>query len=71
MPITGNAQPFNRQQPKPYKKNRFAHTQNTKYGMGDNYGTGVKAKLGKVREDTMGMHAMTLKKLKKPPRSVV
>ena len=71
MPITGKAQPDNRQQPKPYKKNRFAHTANTKYGMGDHYGTGIRAKLGKMREDSMGMVAVTPKKLKTPPKSVV
>lgn len=61
----------NRSQPKPVKKNRFAHTANTKYGMGDHYGTGVKAKIGKMREDSMGMIELTSKKLKTPPRSVV
>jgi hypothetical protein len=70
MPISGNAQPFNRQQPKPYKKNKEAHTANTKYGMGDHYGTGVRAPIGKMRDDSMGMIAMTPKKLKKPPRSL-
>lgn len=70
MPITGNAQPFNRQQPSPYKKNRFAHTANTKYGMGDNYGTGIKQKLGSVREDTMGMKKLIPRKLKTPPRGL-
>lgn len=44
-----------------------AHTPNTKYGMGDNYGTGVKQKLGKMRSDSMGMVALTPKKLKTPP----
>jgi hypothetical protein len=71
MPLTGNAQPFNRQQPKKSGPNKQAHTANTKYGMGDNYGTGVKAKLGRMREDSLGMMAMTPKKLKTPPRSVV
>ncbi len=71
MPITGKAQPDNRQQPKKVGKNRFAHTADTKYGMGDNYGTGVKAKLGRMREDSMGMIAVTPKKLKTPPKSVV
>jgi hypothetical protein len=60
----------NRQQPKGYKRERFAHTANTKYGMGDNYGTGIKAKLGRMRDDSMGMMAVTPKKLKKPPRSL-
>lgn len=55
---------------KPVKGLKNAHTPNTKYGMGDHYGTGVKAKLGKMRDDSMGMIAVTPKKLKKPPRSV-
>jgi hypothetical protein len=58
-----------RRQPKPYKKNRFAHVQNTKYGMGDNYGTGIKQKLGRMREG-VGMIQLTPKKLKKPPKSL-
>jgi hypothetical protein len=61
----------NRQQPKHVGKNKFAHTPDTPYGMGDNYGMGVRAKLGKVREDTMGMIALPPKKLKTPPKSVV
>ena len=70
MPITGNAQPFNRQQPKKPGKNKFAHTANTPYGMGDNYGTGIKAKLGKMRSDSMGQAYLSPTKLKKPPKSV-
>ena len=59
----------NRQYPKKPGKNRFAHTQNTKYGMGDNYGTGVRAKIGKMREG-MGMREINPKKLKKPPKTL-
>ena len=69
MPITGNAQPFNRQQPKKVGPNKQAHTANTKYGMGDNYGTGVKNPLGKMREG-MGMQTLTKKKLGTAPRSL-
>lgn len=47
-----------------------AHTAHTKFGMGDNYGTAIKAKLGRVREDTMGMVAVTPKKLKSPPKNL-
>lgn len=47
-----------------------AHTDNTKYGMGDHYGTGVRAKIGKMRDDSMGAHYMTPKKLKVPPKSI-
>ncbi len=61
----------NREQPKKVGKNKFAHTANTAYGMGDNYGSGIKAKLGRVREDTIGMVHIGPKKLKTPPRSLV
>jgi hypothetical protein len=56
-------------QPHKYKKDRFAHTQNTKYGMGDNYGTGIRAKLGRIRDAT-GMATISKEGLKKPPRSL-
>lgn len=56
--------------PGTYKKPRFAHTANTKYGMGDYYGTGIKAKLGRVRDETMGMVALTPKRLKTPPKGL-
>jgi hypothetical protein len=57
--------------PSKSKKPRFAHTANTKYGMGDSYGTGLKAKLGSIRGDTVGMHKMSKKQLGTPPKSVV
>lgn len=60
----------NRQYPKKPGKNRFAHTQNTQFGMGDNYGTGIKAKLGKIRGDTVGMVKVSPKKIKTPPKSL-
>lgn len=47
-----------------------AHTANTKYGMGDNYGTGIKAKLGKMRDGT-GMATLSKKQIGTPPKSVV
>jgi hypothetical protein len=55
---------------KPLKAPKQAHTSNSKIGMGDNYGTGVRQKFGKMREDSMGMIEVTPKKLKKPPRSL-
>ncbi len=60
----------NRQSPKKPGKNRFAHVANTKYGMGDNYGTGIKAKIGRMRDDSVGMVVLTPKKLKTPPKSL-
>jgi hypothetical protein len=56
---------------KPLKPLKNAHTPNTKYGMGDHYGTGIRAKLGRMREDSLGMMNVTPKKLKTPPKSVV
>lgn len=61
-------QPFNRTPSKP-KKPIFAHTENTKYGMGDNYGSGIKAKVGIMR-DGMGMGSLSKKKLGTPPKSL-
>lgn len=60
----------NRRQPKNPGKNKFAHTANTPYGMGDNYGTGIRAKLGKMRENSMGANYLSKKKLRTPPTSV-
>ncbi len=68
MAIAQQAQPFNRTPSKP-KKPRFAHTANTNYGMGDNYGTGIKAKLGKMR-DGVGMATLSKKKIGTPPKSL-
>ena len=70
MAIAQQAQPFNRT-PSKSKKPKQAHTANTKYGMGDNYGTGIRAKLGKVRDNTVGMAKLSKKKIGTPPRSVV
>ncbi len=47
------------------------HVSHTSMGMGDYYGTGVKQKIGRMREDSLGMNAVTPKKLKIPPRGVV
>lgn len=70
MTMAQQAQPFNRT-PSKAKKPKFAHTANTKYGMGDHYGTGIKAKLGRVRDDTPGMVKLSKKQLGTPPKSVV
>lgn len=55
--------------PKKPGKNKFAHTANTKFGMGDNYGTGVRQKLGKMVEG-MGVKEISKKGLKKPPKAL-
>ena len=69
MAIAQQSQPFNRDPSKP-KKSRFAHTVNTKYGMGDHYGTGIKAKLGKMRDGT-GMASLSKKQVGTPPKQIV
>ncbi len=52
------------------KKFIQSHSANKKFGMGDNYGTGIKNPQGKMREDSLGMISVTPKKLKKPPKSL-
>ena len=51
------------------KPNGDWHVSNTSMGMGDYYGTGVRAKIGKMREG-MGMQEITPKKMKTPPKSL-
>lgn len=68
MAIAQQAQQFNRQQPSKPKPNKFAHTANTKYGMGDNYGTGIRAPIGKMRSG-VGM-ADIKSKLETPPKKL-
>jgi hypothetical protein len=50
-------------------RNKQSHTQNTKWGMGDNYGTGIKQKVGTMR-DGAGYREVPPLKLKSPPRSL-
>lgn len=54
------------------KKNyRFSHTPASSKGLGDYYGTGVRAKLGKIRSSTVGFIPLTSKQMKTPPKSLV
>ena len=50
--------------------NGAAHTPHSQKGLGDYYGTGIVAKLGKMRDDSMGMQALTPTQMKKAPRSL-
>jgi hypothetical protein len=50
-------------------KYKQAHTDNVKMGMGDYYGTGITAKIGRMR-DGMGFQEISPKKLKTPPKSL-
>lgn len=48
-----------------------SHTEPTKFGMGDYYGTGMKNPVGKMRSDSVGYTPISRKGLKTPPTSVV
>lgn len=39
-------------------------------GMGDNYGTGIKNKIGRMRDDSISMNSVSKSKLKIPPKSL-
>jgi hypothetical protein len=54
------------------KKHKEAHVMDTKYGMGDYYGTGFKAPIGRMRDSSYpGQMPVNKKQLKTPPKSVV
>lgn len=57
-----------RRSKKPYKGQ--AHTPASPKGLGDYYGTGIVAKIGRMRDDSMGMQSLTPREMKKPPRSL-
>ncbi len=52
------------------KPPKFSHTSRSPKGMGDYYGTGIKAKIGKMRSDSMEVNELTPAQLKKPPKSL-
>ena len=52
---------------KPYKG--AAHTPASPKGLGDYYGTGIRAKLGRIRSG-LGQEILGPVKLSKPPRSL-
>ncbi len=74
MTHSPNATPFNREQPPGKKKKpkvKQWHVANTRFGMGDNYGTGVKQSLGKMRGGySPNTNPTTPAKLKKPPKNL-
>lgn len=45
------------------------HVNKSQIGMGDFYGTGIRQKIGRMR-DGLGFEAVSPTKLKKPPRSL-
>lgn len=56
----------------PSKKtyNGAVHTPKSQKGLGDFYGTGIVAKMGKMRGGDMGMQVVTKPLMKKPPKSL-
>lgn len=52
------------------KLNSQAHVSKTGMPMGDFYGSGIKNKIGRVRDNTAGINPVAKSKLKKPPRSL-
>jgi hypothetical protein len=55
---------------KALKKTKEWHSSKSKMGMGDYYGTGIKQKTAKIRENFVGPISMKMKDLKKPPKSL-
>jgi len=55
---------------KPLKRVRETHVSNTKMPMGDYYGSGIKQKVGRLRDDYMGTSTTTSNKTGKPPKSL-
>lgn len=46
------------------------HTAQTKFGMGDYYGTGIKQKIGRLRDSSLDANPVSKSKLGKPPKSL-
>lgn len=51
------------------KANRQAHTSNSKIGMGDNHGVGMKNPMGKMRSGD-GMQILSRKQIGTPPKKL-
>lgn len=51
------------------KKTKEWHAPKSPKGMGDYYGTGIRQKLGRMREG-MGMETLSTRQLKTPPKSL-
>ncbi len=54
---------------KKVKTLKTAHTSNSKKGMGDYYGSGIKNPMGKMRDDYI-IKPVVGKKMKTPPKSL-
>lgn len=54
---------------KPLKRTKEAHASPSKTGSGDYYGSGIKQKVGIMREDYLS-YPISQKKMKNPPKSL-
>lgn len=52
-----------------HKKSKFSHTNPSQKGMGDFYGTGIRAKIGTM-SDGVGMVKTTKKQVGTPPKTL-
>jgi len=50
--------------------NKHFHTARSQKGMGDYYGSAIRAKMGTIRDSTVGINPLPPLKLKKPPKSL-
>lgn len=55
----------------PLSGKELYNSKGPKPAAGDNYGIGVKAKIGKIRGSTVGYIPVSKKKMRSPPREVV
>lgn len=51
-------------------KHKESHTSPSKIGMGDHYGSALKNKIGRVREDSTGHMDYPSKRQTKPPKKL-
>lgn len=51
-------------------RNAEAHTAPTRFGMGDHYGTGFKAPVGRMRSNSVGYRPVSKKQLGTPPKGL-
>lgn len=53
------------------KKTQGPHGKESRFGMGDYYGTGIRNPIGKMRSDSVGYRPVSKLALRTPPKSVV
>jgi len=69
-PIAPNPNPAAKKVREPLKPQPKYDNRNKMFPAGDYYGTGFKAKVGKMRGDSPGMNPVPPKAMRKPPKSL-